>query len=495
MTQTLYKRLPSIILLATFTLAVVLSFLFAQHRYKLLDGNNIDYSYLLQFTVKAFSPTLVHEMSVNPYGRGESMLFTAGFDGAPSLWHWMHFEPVKIIPTYLYSLTGSLLVPYAFYIFFFFLPLLYGAYLLWNRAEERTLVTLALIAAATYFGTLFNAVAYLRPWPMLMPIFLCFILSLIYRRPLAEKIFFTALFLIVREEAMILTATALMWETLRNRRDGVSQRETKILWGIWAAVVAGAVMYIAWTGYEIALPYSAAVLTIAVVVALCIVLPTLWWLWQKGVTRWPVAPNIVFGLATISPILFSLFFIDPHARSHGLRIIYHRFGIFLFYIIIGVFLAYIYDHRPKGLEKRIYIYGLSLCIALFIAYEVLPHQSATINYVRGWDLQAKEDALVYRAEELIPKNAPVLLDKVTIVAFAERDNTYAYNYLPAKLASTTGATFPENIEPLKKLIATKIPYAVLNKKDADPLLALIRESGQTPVLIEENTLYAFYEIK
>lgn len=494
MRQVIHKRLPTLVLLAVFAFTLSFGFVVAKHRYQALNGNNIDYSFFLQFTVKAFSSSLSHELSINPYNRGENMFFIAGPDGSP-MWRWLHTETIKIIPTLLYTATNSLLVSYCFYIFFFFFPLLYGAYLVWDRERLRGTVALALVALALYPASFLNATDYLRPYSLLLPFFICFFLSILYRRPFTEKIIFLLLLLSVREEALSFVAAILSWDLLRNRRDMQPQKYTFTLWSMWALWCIGTIFYYVHSGYGFNPPLSPTILFLGLFLGLSVFGTTCWWLWKKGEGMWRFAPEIVFAVTALGPIVIFLVGIDPHATSQGIRIVYSRNGITLFYVLIALLVAHLYDQQ-KELVKKISVLLLSLCITLSIIYEVIPHPSATLSYISRWDAMKQDDALVYRAASHIPEDTPVLLDMATMVAFYNHNNTYAYNYLPYKLSSSTGPGFPENITPLRTLVSSQeISYAVLLNSDAEPLLDILKKSGKTVTLTEHNEQFSLYQIK
>lgn len=491
-----YKQLPAISLLILFAVSVALSFVVAEHRYKALAIGNLEYSDYLEFTVKAFDPSIAPRLSINAYSDGGNMFFRVGADSATSIWQWVHFEPIKVIPALLYALTHSVLASYIFYIVLFFLPLLYGAYLLWKHASHSALVCEGLIALAVYPSSFFYATYDLHSFYTLQSLFVCFILSLVYRRPLAEKIIFLSLFLLVREEALILGAAALVWELFRNRRDGASQRDIVLLWyvwGGWLAVTALWDLYTLRTAYVFHPPLPGVILFPALLLGVCGLLALLWWLWQRGTALWTYAPDALFGLLALSPALGEIVLFEP-VRS-PLRLVYGRSGFTFFYVLIAILIAYFYDHNWSGMQKKVGILFLSACIALFIASEAIPHASSTMQYVARWDAAAPDEQLVYRAAQIIPNNMPVLLDSTTIVAFYAHDNAYAYDYLPYWLPEDHVYTFPENTPELRKIISSGISYVVLLNADADPLLKLIKETGKSTLLVEQNSKFSFYRIK
>ncbi|MDO8548377.1 MAG: hypothetical protein Q7R71_01775 [bacterium] len=489
-----HKRFPAIALLVLFVVAVTLGFVVAQHREKALVTNDFDYSLFLQFNVRAFDPSLAPVGSINSFSSGNNMFFKKGPDGAPTIWRWVHMEPIKIIPAFLYTLSHSILASYFFYIVLFFLPLLYGGYLLWKRPTHGALISLGLIALAVYPSSFLYAAGELRAFFILPSLFVCFVLSLLYRRPFAEKIILLILFLLVREEALVLSAAAIVWELLRNRRDDAPHKDTAVLASVVAGWTALTLLYNWYVAYTFNPPIPGILLFPALFVCLCVGVAVLWWLWNKGTDVWTFAPDSIFALTSLVPVTFSLITIE-HLGS-PLRVIYGRYGFMSFYVFVAVLVAYLYDHNRTGLQKKIAVTGLALCIALFVISEALPHASATREYVARWDAGAQDDTLVYRAAESIPRDTPVLLDATTMVAFYLHQNTYAYNFLPYSLAHLDEeAAFPANTAQLRTLISSGISYVVLLNADADPLLTLIKEAGKHTQLVEQNSKFSFYRIK
>ncbi|MDO8548456.1 MAG: hypothetical protein Q7R71_02175 [bacterium] len=489
-----YARLPAVILFVLFAVAVALGFVVAQHREKALVINDFDYSLFLQFNVRAFDPSLPPVGSINSFSSGNNMFFKKGPDGAPTIWRWVHTEPIKIIPAFLYTLTHSTLVSFDFYVILFFLPLLYGGFLLSKLPGHGWLIVAALASLAFYPSSFLYAAGELRAFFVLPSLFVCFFLSLLYRRPLAEKIIFLMLFLLVREEALVLSAAALVWEMLRNRRDAIPNKNVAILASIVAGWTALTLLYNWLMAYTFNPPVPGALLFPALFVCVCIALAVLWWLWHKGTSLWPFAPGAMFAIGALVPVTFSLITIE-HLGS-PLRIIYGRYGFMFFYVFVAVLVAYLYDHNKASLQKKIAVAGLAVCIMLFVISEAIPHASSTLQYVARWDSGAQDDMLVYRAAEAIPRDTPVLLDATTMVAFYLHQNTYAYNFLPYQLANLDeDAAFPANTAQLRKLISSGIQYTVLLNADADPLLKLIKETGKNTTLVEANSKFSFYRIK
>jgi len=492
----IYKKLPALALFVVFIVSIVLAFFVATHRHKALIKGNIEYSNYLEFTARAFDSSLAPIISINSFSSGANMFFRGGPDGAPDMWKWIHFEPIKIIPAFIYSLDHSILASFCFYIGMFFLPLLYGAFLLWKQSGNGVLISLALISLAVYPSSFLYATLELHPYFILPPLFICFVLSLLYRRSLFEKTTLLTFLLLAREEALIFSAAALIWELFRNRRDGTHQRETVILSCIWAGWLVVTAIYEFNTPYGFYPPLPSIVLFPALSVVIFAFVTFLWWLWRKGTYLWSFVPNALFGLLALTPTLTSLVILEGYRPP--LRLIYGRYGFTFFYLFIAFLMLYMYENRWTRLQKGVVIGALSLCIGLFAASELIPHPSATREYVARWVAGAQDDALVYRAATSIPKDTPVLLDTTTMPAFYAHDNTYAYNYLPYYLFSTQGNTseFPQNLPQLKKLISTQeIPYAVLFNSDAPPLLSLLREAGKELTLIEQNSKFSFYRIK
>ncbi|MBU6214865.1 hypothetical protein KGM48_03445 [Patescibacteria group bacterium] len=494
--MSLRRGLSVAALIVTFIVAVTLALIVANHRYKEITNGNVDYSYFLQFTVRAFDPSIVPIISINPPQPGRDLTFMEGADSGSGIWQWVHFEPIKIGSALLYTLTHSISASFGFYVVLFFLPLLYGAFLLLKRVAHDDILTVALIALATYPSSLLYATGNLRPFFVLPSLFVCFALSMAYRRPLAEKILFFSLFLLVREEALVLSAAILIWEFLRNRREGQSNKSTFILFCIWLGWLTVTVLYFFNTGYTMHPPLPFSVLIPAALACLGALIALLWWFWREGARAWPFVPEVFFGLITIIPVSIASGFSDTLQLS-PLRIIYGRYGLTLFSILVVLFILYVCGRRQAFLVRKLGMLFFILCIGFGVASELVPHASSVLAYMARWDARAQDEAFVYRVAASIPKSTPVLLDTMTMVAFYDHDYTYAYDLLPYRLHDNIyGRDYPANLGELRTFIQSgNIPYAVLMNSDAGPLLELLQQSGRDVVLVEKNKTFSFYRIE
>lgn len=495
--QNVSNKIPSIALLITFLAMVVLGFVVAEARYEAVQANDVDYSYFVQFSARAFDPSLAPVLSINPIADGKNMFFLAGPDGAPSLWRWIKFEPIKLIPAFIFSYNHSVLGLFIFYVVLFFLPQLYGAFLIWIKPKLGDFMALALIALAVWPSSLLYAAGNMRPLFVFPSVFICFFLSMLYRRPLAEKIAWLVFFLAIGEETLVLVAATLIWEFFRNRRDGIPTRDTAMLFGLWASWLALTVIYYIHAAYPVWLPFSGYLLFPLLLIGLCGLFGITWLLWRQGAHVWSYAPETLLLLVALLPMTFSLFAIDDPFKA-ALRIAYGQYGLAFFYVCTAIVVACVYGHGRAGLYRKAAGIFFSICIVLFIVSEIIPHASATREYVARWNAYRNDNALVYKAAATIPKYAPVLLDENTMTAFYAHDNAYAYNFLPYALFSGTEYTpgFPQNSAQLRTLVFTQpFSYAVFMNKDSYPPLELLKQAGRVPALIEKNDTYSWYQIR
>lgn len=487
---------PSLFLLTLFTFVCIFGGIVAYHRLAEASSGSIDYSYFIQHLVRVFDRSLKSQLSINPVGH--NMFFMDGVDGAPGLWHWIHFEPIKIIAAFIYTSTQSLLAAYGFYILLFFAPLLYGAFLVYKKPEHGALVALMLTAAAVYPSSLIRATDYLRPFDVLPSLFICSTLALLYRRPRVEKLFFLFTFLLVREEALVLSMGLLLWEWLRNRRLTLVQNDTILLTNVWAGWLCITFFYFLNLRYPLKLPVSAALFFTTLAIGVVLLAYALRWAWVRETTMPKLAPTILFSVLTVGPVLASVVAIDSLVAP--MRLIYSRSGFFLFNVVIAIGLTLIveHSHRTKRAFPRKTAYAfLGGVILLFLASELFPHPSSTIAYVSRWKAAEQESALVTNIASELPRDTPILLDDATMPMFYLHDNTYDYKYLPYSLTQKNiGREFPANRDTLHRLLSTsQIQYALVEKSSTPNLLAILQQEKRPVSLIRENTSFSFYRIQ
>jgi len=205
----------------------------------LLGYHTRDFVFYAQFAAKGFDRSLGADLTLNP--EGNNLFGMHGFEGEGGLHRSVHFEPVKYLYAAAYRLTGSLLVLFLITGLILLLPAAYVA--VHHRRDGPGDVGFAALAACLYalWPSMVPAIAYdLRPFALLAPLYAMAVLSIQYRRPLAERLLWFNLMFLAREEALVLGI--FVWAfALRMERDGDRGRVNLgygITWAAWAAATA-----------------------------------------------------------------------------------------------------------------------------------------------------------------------------------------------------------------------------------------------------------------
>ncbi|MBI2410231.1 hypothetical protein HYV30_04340 [Candidatus Kaiserbacteria bacterium] len=481
-----------------FCALVLVSSALANIKYRALSFEG---TYYLPFAVKAFNPNLQKHLAADI--TGNNMFFMQGIDGGEGLYHWIHFEPVKLFNALLYSAVPSVFFLFLVWTVLYFLPLIYIAVIAWKpRSASAFLLLAGVIASAIYPSSVITMAGNLSPWVLLSSFSILFTLSIICRRGLAENLFFLNLLLFVREEALIFSAAAIAYVFIRERFERQNHRVSKLLflnWLAWAAIVF---TYVFWVGYPIILPPLATralqhPIFLSVLAAIGAVLAFLMLrVYQrvKAVVQ-PYECSIAFAAVSLTPIAFYVLIWLVSSLS-PILLIYSRFGILAFTMTVLTILSLSVQH--KRIEKKA-IGALLGCIVLFVGSELVPYPYSTFTSVSRYNARRDDAALVFLAQREISPQDSVLIDEHTDMVFYAHNNAYNFNSLPVyllpHLSSWGDRNYPANEKELISLIKNGTQYAVLGRSNAATVTNLIRKAGKHAVVVEENESFVFYKIE
>ncbi|HVV39386.1 MAG TPA: hypothetical protein VHD31_03665 [Candidatus Paceibacterota bacterium] len=346
-------RVQITILALLYVLLSCAVFAFGVHK-SVYSVSSTDRVYYEEFYAGALDKNSPQRFSNPP--QGTSIIF-AGPDGAAGLHAGIHFEPIKYAAAAVWTVFGGAHAVELFYIALFFLPLLYGGYILYARGGDTTLF-LCLLAYAFSPAVLNTATDDLRPYIALLPGVLLFFLSVLYKRPVWEKFLFLNLVLAVREEALLLVLPVLAYLFVREYASGISRTSWALLFN-WCGWLLANTLYIAWIAPHYAVRGSWSALFSISERHLSVVLVVI--LVAAGVTVWALANrDRIFSFPYLAEILLlapflALLVASPFltlsapfsSLSSVLQNISGRYGMILTVFLLMFVLAQFVDNHVR----------------------------------------------------------------------------------------------------------------------------------------------------
>jgi hypothetical protein len=447
-----------------------------------LQFSTRDYSYYLQFASKLFDPSASHYFSLNPEGR--NMLFMRGPDGALGLQHGIHLEPPKYLAAIAYAIFKTPLAPLVLYIVLFTGPIGWAAV---RFRKGGVLPALGLALFLAFPSSLLVATDDLRPFILMAPLFLLFVLGLAYRVPLSEKIVYLTLFLFVREEAVVLALSGLAYLFLREKAEGSPHRESGTLLRIVIAWMTVAGLYFAWDGYPVKLDPARAA-SLAIIVCSLLVLGILVSRKTALVTARHM-PVVAFAALTIAPILVAL---RQDALPAAVGLLYSRYGTLLCAAIVG--LVVIADEQYGTRFRKFAIGAFAICAAGSLAVQFVGVHSAYRQFAVA-HATLPDARLVWDVRKsLDPRATEVLVDLDVHQAFWNFEHVYAFNRLPAHLVSGN-LRYPENAPQVESLLRDRINYVLVASRNILEIRRLAASAGVLLVPEKSNGSFSFFLVE
>ena len=499
--KTIREHKASLIAVLFFCIFILLSSVLVDIRYKTLSFQEI---FSLPFAVKAFNPNLqnLQKHLTTDFG-GRNMFAIQGMEQKEGFYHWLHFEPIKLLNALLYRAVPSVLFLFNIWAVLYFLPLLYAAVIIWKqRGSSALLLLISLVSWAMYPNNIIIATVDLSPWILLPSFSILLMLSLIYRRSLTENLIFLNLLFLVREEALVFSAAAIMYTFIREYIEKRDHRISKFLffnWFAWAMIVFA---YFFWAGYPIILPdsvtraYSSPIFWFAIMTTIVIFILFVTRMHQHVKTMLQsYGDSIVFAIISLAPIA-SYVLISFDFSQFLIRLAYDRLGMFSFTMIVLTLLSF--SIRHKQVEKILIGFFLG-CTILFIVLELIPHPSSTFAYISRYRARENDATLVFLAQSKIPLQASTLVDEHTEMLFYAHNNAYSFSSLPLyllpPLSSETKRFYPANENEMISLIKNSTQYVVVGRSNAVTIMGLVQKAGKHANLVKENDSFVFYKIE
>ena len=409
-----------------------------------LGFESVDFDFYMQFAAKAFDPSLTGRYAVNPEGRNIA-------DGKRGLHQTLHFEPVKYVYAALYRWAGSPIALFAFIAALYFAPLLYLAVIATGESpRENVFVLLVGVAYVLYPSTPRMVSFDLRPRIFVIPALVALVLAIIYARPASEKMLWLILFLLAREEAVVVAPLLLALDYLRGRINGQRPRVVPFVL-IWLTAVAAVGLYYWWTGYA------------------------------RAVFDHALRASTI-GFAPQESVLSTVTrFIHDLLLTPDLTI--------LFAIALLGLLAARRRAVPSSWTMRVLGLTVVACAAVQLAVGLrdLPRYWAEARQAQiVFDLRRTTDRL----------RTTILTDYKTSQAFNDYENLLVYERLPWFVAGGRAERFyPHNAPLVRAALSTNVEYVVVRNGHLPALTALMAEARVEPRGIRQNREYTILQIR
>ena len=467
-----------------FLVAVITATLFNASKIQALGFHTRDYPYYLQFAVKAFDSQRSNHYALNPCG--SNYLGLRGCEGTKSLYHSIHFDPIKFVYALLYNMAPAPNTIFIFIAVFYALPVLYLVFVLSARraADRRWLLLVATFLVA--YPTSLEAVSFdARTFSLLAPAFLMLILSIHTGRPFSETLFFFILLLLVREEALVLTATAIAFSGFRNND---STRPTMWLCGIWVSWLGLSLGYFHWAEFPVdrySLSYFIYgnpfkyLLLIGVGVVLF-----------ERVCRRPASPARQIAAYCTVFVPLGIFVVRTYRSDGDLQDLHGHWGLYVSAFIILCMLLWDGAQRPTVRTS------LQVLLSLLVAGSILVHATSTTGTIRDFAASAGLAKPVHGLRAMTdPSRTHILCDTSTYQAFLDYENIYVYNRLPSHLiAGDRDRRYPENLPVLRQLIH-HVKYVVVSRESEHHIRALLLSTDTMPLEVVENSRYTLLTLR
>lgn len=482
---------------------IALSVVFALVKQRALDFHERDFPYYAQFDVRLFDGRYEPRYSLSP--NGHDLFGFVGTEGARSLHQAIHFEPVKYVMAAVYRLTGHLAGPFALIAAMFFAPVLFLATRMPRRDRlDVAFAVLAAIAYALYPSALEAATFDLRPFSLLMPLFMLAALSVIFRRPRRETLFlFNALFL-VREEALIfgvvvlLVALAVDQRLLSSPRSPDARRPPiEVMVACYVAWTAIEIAYFAWCGYGNVQPLAVplAIAGFALIGGGAVVL---------AARRLRRGPGAMDRLLFLPPLTVMLVFPPLVLQQVFDRDLVNHPDLFFYAPMYAlhagcVLLALVATWSAlRSLRARRTWVGIALALVVVaLGALVAPSHRAPLSQLSLCRARSVDAEIVFDVrDETSPLVTSILTDQATFQAFYDYENVIVYERLPWHVVPGEERRWPRNQARLEALLEEQIAWVVVSRAshaDVGHIIEGARLDGSVQ-LVAENDHYEVYRV-
>lgn len=495
------------VLFGTYIIAVLISMLLCDVKFRSLGFHNRDYAYYLEFSSKLLNKNSAHTYSMNP--EGGNWLFMQGPEGINDFQQATHFEPIKYLYAILYRIFQTPYVIFLFTSLLFFIPLPYFALAIPLNSESEIRTALSLGMLYLFYPSVFFVPAYdMRPYIFLAPFFLLAILSIKFEKPLWEQILWLNLLFLAREEAIILGAVVVLYGILKNIRRPIHKPLNLILPGIFYGIwVTGTAVFMRWAGYSIVtrkLPpqilgfYEGLInhspsLIIKLVIACVVGLAILWFVWNKFKDNHlfqGILDILVVGSALI-PISYQL--ILDH-KPFPLVSYFFSPRYYLHYIVSMLFIFMIASQIKIKFSGRLWQIFMVIGGAMIVFIQVLAPGGFRSTYSKFKKAASPAKIIWSFKEGLDPYASNLLVDYNTHQAFYNFENVFAYERLPWSILSGNRRFYPTNRSALQTLVSERIDYIIVARSSMRDTNAILSESSVQGKVVFKNNKFIVLEI-
>jgi hypothetical protein len=482
--------LAAALLLASSTVSVAM--------YRALAHENAgDLGYYIESFAKGLKPE-PQFFTMNP--NGSNVFGLAGIDGVGGLHRAIHIEPVKYAFAALWAVAPWPEFFLVLYVALFLLPIAYGVWVA-SRLGESSVAARPIAASLWLYAlspsVLFLGTGNLRPFVLFAPIFLAFLIALAADRPARERLAIFCLLFLVREEAIFLGALLVLLEVIAANRGDYPERRweasrphvLRCLVAWWAFLVA-CLVYFAWAGFSFRGP-AGDIPWVRVSVGVTVAAAIFW----SAVIRFRlfVARFGPYALPALCILPFWRHFALVTFGYVPLRFFAGPYATLITAVVAGAPLV-VFSLRHVGLGdawrrvERIWFAG-------FVALTVTSSIGTALSF-NFYPADVASARLVFEASETIPRDARVLTDERTHLAFVGRfEDEIVMDRLPAHLYPSEDRKFPENVAYLEALLARDPYVAVVQFDRLEPLRAIANRAGRTASLAASNGQYAVVNLE
>ena len=452
------RRTSLLLMVALYVVGVAIGLVYNVGKHRSLEFEAVDFDFYMQFAAKAFDPSSTGRYAVNPEGR--NIYGLADVEGQRGLHQTLHFEPVKYVYAALYGWTGSPIALFIFIAVCYFAPLLYLALIATGASTRENIFVLLVGLAYVLYPSTPRMVSFdLRPRIFVIPALVVLILAIIYARPMSEKMLWFILFLLAREEAVVLAPLLLALDYLRGRMNDQRTRVVPFVL-IWATAVAAVVLYYRWTGYArdpVGNPWTSYVPEHAVAI------------WTVQFAPQESVPSRV-GRVVHDILLAPDFTI-------------------LFVIVLLGLLAARRRIAPRPWTMRVLGLVVAACAAiqLVVGLRDLPrYRTAARQAHPVFDLRRTTDRL----------RTAILTDYKTSQAFNDYENLLVYERLPwFAVGARTERFYPHNAPLVRAALSTNVEYVVVRNSHLPAVTALMTDARVESRTVRQNRDYTILRIR
>ena len=488
----LSKRRHWIVLsLSIYILAVILSTSLMVLKRDALQFHTRDYNYFVEQAARLTDPNLEKKFALNI--EGYNLLGLQGIEGVKSLYHAIHAEYFRYIYVILYAIFQNVLPLYIFYSLFFFLPIVYLAFLPHRDRRAHLFLWIGFSLLYLLFPATLNSVTSdLRPRMLFASAWSLAVLAVVYRRPFAEKLVSLGLLMAIREEGILLALFVIALNFLLMRGKPNRWRQTLIFLALVLAASGAFLAFMAWGEYQrvdnaynplnflttlLSDPRLLASITLLLVTALA----GLYWIKKRFGFNAILLPAIYLGAVGLTGVQWlrdtQRAFISLNAAQatfweYFLAAITNETTALTFYIaILGLVLFW---SSTRGQPRRL-LTALIAALAAVFAFTTVAYMPPQIAQ---WRLNLAPARLVWDFVDQHDRyQTSLLLDYATYQAFYNFDQVIVYNRLPLWDTVPEKRYYPQNKPAVALQIKKGIQYAVIARESLPNVLELAEIAG------------------